>query len=393
MTKKNLMPAIVLSAICIAAALLLSVINIFTGPRIADNKEKKAIGSLIEVLPGATGKVDLTIDERYPDAIKKGYKFDNGFVFHTDVKGYASGLEILCGIDLDGKVVGVKHIESNETYGFESQLNGAYIGKDINSAELIIASGATQKSATSKGYYTAITAALQAFEIANDRTVDTRTPEQILQDNCNAALGTTGKTFVRFFESYKAFGDAKIYTCDSGAVIVSGESFVGYLNGSTSPVGTPDADAISKTAEAYTAYTALEKIDFSLYASTAKSVKSVYKNTDGEYIISLSRKGFSYSEAPMVIEVFIKDGVITSCVTVSHTESGGYGAACGSPEYYEQYVGKTADTYNTVPNIIATANGVNPGLTGGATQTSNGYKLAIADAFAIIKHLQEGGND
>ena len=382
------MPSIVLSGICLAAALLLSVINMFTSAKILQNQADKANQAFTEVLPGATGKTQITLDDSYPEVITEAYKFDNGFVFRTEVTGYKSGLVIMCGIDLEGKVVGVKHIQSSETYGMEPELNKAYVGDTLDTVELILASGATPKSKTSTAYYNAIKASLQGYAIANGATVDTRSPEQILQDNCNAALGTEGKTFTAFFSSYSAFGEAKVYVCDAGAVINIGETFVGYQNGSDTPV----SGGTAETEAAYAAYSSLEKIDLSAFTGIGNSVKSVYKNASGEYMFSLSRKGFEWAEAPMEIELFINsEGVITSCVTVSHSESGGYGAIVGSSKYYEQYVGKTAETYTEVP-AITPDNYPNDNIVSGATMTTNGYKTAIAHAFSAFGKITEGGN-
>ena len=87
MTKKNLMPVIVLSAICIAAALLLSVINIFTAEKIAQNRIEAEKKALQEVFPAEGDFTPLTITDNYPDVITGGYKFDTGFVFKAEVKG------------------------------------------------------------------------------------------------------------------------------------------------------------------------------------------------------------------------------------------------------------------------------------------------------------------
>lgn len=393
MKKSNLMPSIVLGCICLVAALLLSVVNKFTAPLIAKHQSEAASGAFAEILPGATGQQELVIDGSYPSVVTAGYKFDNGYVFQMEVTGYQPGLIILCGIDLDGKITGVKHIQTKETYGVESELNGAYVGDTLDSIEKVLTASPTAPL-TSGAYYEAVKAALQAYAIAKGETVDTRSEEEKFLDNCNAALGTNGKTFTRFFESWSGFGDAEVYTCDAGTVIVVGESFVGYLTGSTTPVGTPDASALTAAQSAYNAYASLEKVTIPTISGIS-GVKAVYKNSSGEYMFSLSKKGFSYAASPMIIEVIINaDGVITSCVTVSHSESGGYGSICGTPEYYEQYVGKTIDTYNTVPNIIAPALGENAGLNGGATQTSNGYKKAIGEAFRAFNALtEEGGND
>ena len=70
MKKSNLMPSIVLGCICLIAALLLSVVNTFTGPIIAKREADKALGSFTEVLPNATGKEQLTLDASYPAIVK-----------------------------------------------------------------------------------------------------------------------------------------------------------------------------------------------------------------------------------------------------------------------------------------------------------------------------------
>ncbi len=393
MKKSNLMPSVVLGVICLIVALLLSVVNMFTAPVIEEAQNAAANAALLEVLPGGKNFEEIEITADYPSAVTKGYKADGGYVFQMSVAGYKPGLVIMCGIDSDGKIVGVKHIQSSETYGLESELNGVYIGKDADSLELILATGASKNSNTSNAYYTAMDAALKAYTLSTGGTIDNRTPEQKLQDNCNGALGTSGLTFTALFESWSEFGDAKIYTSASGVVVSVGDSYIGYLNGSSTPVGDV-SDVPAAASAAYDAYSSLEKIDLSSFTGIGKSVKSAYKNAYGEYMFSLSTKGFEWAPSAMVIELIVdSDGVIVSCVTVSHSESGGYGSVCGEPEYYEQYIGKTASTYTDVPNIIATADGVDPGLTGGATQTSNGYKTALAHAFDAFEKITQEGAD
>ena len=51
MKNSKLYPAIVLSSICVIAALLLSVINMFTAPIIKDRENQKAQAALSAVLP------------------------------------------------------------------------------------------------------------------------------------------------------------------------------------------------------------------------------------------------------------------------------------------------------------------------------------------------------
>ena len=389
MKKNNFMPTIVLGCICLVSALLLSCINQFTAPLLAQKEQAQSSGALLEVLPEGTTFDEVTLADypTLPSAVAAAWRAPEGCVFKTVTKGYANGLTLMIGIDNDGKIVNTKVVSSNETYGFEGKLDGAYNDKTLDSVDLIIASGATAKSETSKGYYDGVLAALQAFGMLGGAEVDTRTPEEILQDNCKEALGTDQRNFIQWYASSKALGDAKIYMNDKGVVVSSGEYFVGYLFGSDAPYGTPSAEALAATAAAYEIYASATRVTLSDYQGIGKAVNYAYKLADGSYLLRLERKGFEWAAKPMVIELVIdKDGKIASCVTISHSESGGYGDYCGDPEYYNQYVGKDKTDYNTVPGIV--------GNVGSATQTSTGYKDAIRQGFAAFEKFiaTEGDN-
>ena len=79
MTKKNIMPVVVLSVICLAVAALLAGVNHLTKDKIAENNRLKEQASLIEVLPTELGfntvymKEGELPDGKYelPEAIKK----------------------------------------------------------------------------------------------------------------------------------------------------------------------------------------------------------------------------------------------------------------------------------------------------------------------------------
>ena len=49
MKKSNVMPSVVLGAICLISALLLSVINMFTAPEIEKNKKEAEIKALKQI--------------------------------------------------------------------------------------------------------------------------------------------------------------------------------------------------------------------------------------------------------------------------------------------------------------------------------------------------------
>ena len=394
MKKSSFMPTLVLACICLCSALLLSCINQFTAPLLAQKEQTQSSGALLEVLPEGTTFDEVTLADypTIPAAVAAAWRAPEGCVFKTVTKGYANGLTLMIGIDNDGKIVNTKVVSSNETFGFEGKLDGAYNDKTLDSVDLIIASGATKESDTSQGYYDGVLAALQAFGILGGAEVDTRTPDEILQDNCKEALGTDRRNFIQWYVSSKALGDAKIYTNDKGVVISSGDYFVGYLFGSDTPYGTPTAEALAATASAYELYASMTKIDLADYAGIDNIVKYVYKTSDDAYLFRLA--SFGFSDTPIIIELVIdKDGKIANCVTISQKESDGYGAPCGTPEYYEQYNGKDAGNYDEVPNIIASS--ASPSAAnGGATYTSGAYKDAIKAAFAAFEKFiaTEGDN-
>jgi electron transport complex protein RnfG len=175
MKKSNLMPSLVLGSICLVVALLLSVVNMITLPEIEKNRKEKEIKALQEVLPEGSYFDPISITDNYPDVITGGYKSDKGYVFKAEVIGYQPGLIIMIGVDNDGKIAGVKHTATKETYGVENELNNAYTNKHdtVETLEMILSASASKGAPmTSAAYYKAIDAALEAAELASGRKVE-----------------------------------------------------------------------------------------------------------------------------------------------------------------------------------------------------------------------------
>ena len=398
MKANNFKPTLVLGCICLASALLLSVINMFTAPIIADRQQAAANDALLEVLPGGSGFDEILDVSKLPDGVDKAWSADKGYVFQITYSGYKSGNTVMVGVDSDGKIVNTKLINFTDTYKqYESKLSGEWNTdnettiKDSLRDTFDIAASAT--SASLDGFTAAMRTAIHAYKILGGEEVDTRTPEQILQDNCKAALGTSERNFIQWYASTDSLGDAKIYINDKGVVISSGEHFVGYLYGSNTPFGEPSAEALAATASAYAVYASATRIALADYQGIGSAVKYAYKLADDSYLLRLERKGYKYAKSPMIIELVIdKDGKIASCVTVAHSESAGYGSPCGTPEYYEQYNGKDSTNYTDIPNIEA-ERPIDGAAFGGATQTSNGYKDAIRQGFSAFEQFTaQGGN-
>ncbi|MBQ7011989.1 MAG: FMN-binding protein [Clostridia bacterium] len=384
MFKEKIMPTTVLGAICLVVALLLSVVNMFTGPIIEKAQAEKANAALAVVLPGGTNFTELPVEGAgYPESVTAAYKADNGFVFRMEVTGYKPGLIIMCGINNDGTVAGADFIASNETLYAEVGLGAKFVGYTKDTINTDIIAGPTAKLTTG-AYYSAIEAALNAFIIANGGTVDLRDPAQILQDNCNAALGTEGATFEKWFATARVDGVDALYISDKGAVAVIGESFVGIADGAV--VG--EAGETEKTAAlaAYNAYKSEKLTEIAKPDGASDNVLKMFTAENGTVVIEMRAKGYGImgdwhtSGEYINLKVAIDgEGKIISTLTTYQSESKNIGDIVASPDYYEQYNGKTEADYTDVA------------IVSGATYSTDGYRTAIKQAFEAFK-LLKGGN-
>ena len=411
MKMKNIMPSIVLGAICLVVALLLSLVNSVTAPVIEAAQNAAANEALIVVLPEGKNFEEITLDEKYPAAITKGYKADGGFVFQATVTGKSAGLIVLCGISSDGKIVGTKVIADQETDDYDKNVfphvegtDGAYKGMDINTFAPYLVSGATL---TSKAYGDAVKAALQAFTIANGGTVDVRDPEQILQDSCNEALGTSGVKFSKWFATEVVEGVDSVYIAEdnSGKVFIIGETFVGVkADGTIVNLGNAD-ESVIKTANGIIDASVLKEVTSLPDGINAKTVKKVYITNSGNYVFDLEGKGyqalFDYGDGTVInIKLSISaDGKIIDCLTVSHNESQGFGDVCATEDYYEQYRGSSAsDIVLSVTSPDMHADQIPDGSTdigaiSSATFTTYGYQKAVKAAFEAYEILIQNGGE
>ena len=399
---KNLQfkPTLVLCSICLAVALLLSLVNLVTSPIIEANLEAAANQALLEVLPNGKNFTELTIDDTYPSVITKGYRAEGGFVFTATVTGKYPGLVISVGIDMDGKIVSTKVIASGETKDYSDKVfpfvegaDGKYAGMDLSNLEDFLVSKATY---TSEAYALAVKSALQAFVIANGGEVDLRTPEQILQDNCNAAFGSTNLLFTRWFATEVLQGVKAVYEAPekAGYVYAVGDSFIAV--NAAGELLTPDTDdeTAATVAAAHASLTASNptKVAEIPEVSTKNvTITAISKTESGNFIFELTTKAFSSHEydeygagsnKPIAIRVSISaDGKIIDCYTMSHSESEGYGDKCATDAYYDGWRGVTVDGVS------------GSGVITGATYTTDGYRAGIKIAFKAFEILTGGADN
>ncbi len=138
MTKKNVMPVVVLTSICVVVALLLAVVNMFTAPVIKANAERAELESLKEVMPDATGFETVTA-EGLPESVDKIQKETSGQGFVVLLKkntNYSHGtpISITVGIGSDGKITGIKLTGYSESKDIGADYPGKFTGLDASSA-------------------------------------------------------------------------------------------------------------------------------------------------------------------------------------------------------------------------------------------------------------------
>ncbi len=387
---KHIKSIAVLTIICAVVSLLLAGTHYITAPIIEEQEKAKTNEALLVVYSDAGSFEPVNISKyELPDTVIEAYKAENGgYAIKLNVTGYQPNMVILCGIDKDGSVTGATCISSSETLGKEKTYGENFVGKsskDYDSVDTI-----ANATYTTQGYKNAIKDALNAATILSGGSADLRSEEEILADNLNTALPSANGEFetVSFLETLQNID--KVYTASNktGFVFVSGENFIatdasGKVSGK--------AEATIKAAVETAAVKVLEwqkaKIDLTEFADMPLSVYEAYKNTDGNFTFILHAAGYGingggnkYQQGngiPIVIKVIAtKDGKITSCVTVSQSESANYGAVCGDEKFYKQFEGKTEKDYSQIDAIS------------GATITTNGYVTAIGDVFNAIKILK-----
>jgi Na+-translocating ferredoxin:NAD+ oxidoreductase RnfG subunit len=150
----SLKPAIVLTMICVVAALLLAVVNKFTAPKITNREQQALKETFSAVLPGAEGFEELST-KKAPASIKRICKETSGkgyALLLTAQSGYHT-LEFSMGIDNEGKITGIAMISTIHSGGnaaFASSLPlflDSYkgVGKDLKGSVDKV-SGATKSS-------------------------------------------------------------------------------------------------------------------------------------------------------------------------------------------------------------------------------------------------------
>lgn len=115
---------IVLTSVCIVAALLLGVTYSLTSGRIQLQEQQAEEGAVLCVLPGAE-KVSAQITDK-PTPYYEGYDVSGeviGYAFTGSGKGYSSTIKIMIGVDKDMNIQGIKILSQQETPGLGDKVD------------------------------------------------------------------------------------------------------------------------------------------------------------------------------------------------------------------------------------------------------------------------------
>lgn len=334
--------------------------------------------------------IDLSTYDALPEGITSAKVSNKGvYVIVVGFDGYKEGNSVEVTIDAEGKVIGTKCLVNNDTPAFggeklpELDANGHFNGATLDTIEGIdTVAGVT---ISTRAYRGAIKNALAAAAIFAGGDVDLRDPEQILNDNLNAALGTEGAEFEKhfFMEIVEGVDDIYVAKNGEGYVVVIGEQFIG-VGADGNVIG--EANEVASNAIATIKATTFTEINPQDYGAS-KRVKSALLTNAGVYVLEVEGSGFGkkgssdYGASGEYIVIRISltaDGKIIDCYTVYQSESKGYGDVCGTEEFYGQFAGMTQDNYEEI--IIA-----------GSTYTTDGYHTAIKNAFKAVAKFVEGG--
>lgn len=177
---KKAMKFLMLPLTCLVLGLGLAFTNAFTKPVIEEINIKMATDARKEVLPTASEFEEM--QGSYPAGITSVYKGTNGegIAVELTVKGYGGDMNMMVGVDADGKVSHTKIVSASETAGVGAktyekdflELFGGKTGKLISvkgapgkEEEVAAISGAT---VSSKAVTAGVNLALETFEQAKE---------------------------------------------------------------------------------------------------------------------------------------------------------------------------------------------------------------------------------
>ena len=172
-SKNNIVPALVLVCICLVVTLALAGTYSVANPKIIENQKQAADEARMMVLP--EGDSFTQYDGKLVDGVLECYMADNkaGMAVTSEYKGFGGAVEVMVGIDAEGKITGVTVTNHAETPGLGTKamtvdylkqyegVSEATAGHINDDANIDAITGAT---ITSNAVYGSVVEALAQFE-------------------------------------------------------------------------------------------------------------------------------------------------------------------------------------------------------------------------------------
>ncbi len=168
----------VLLGICLITALLLGLVNQVTAPRIDAIQAEKVRAAMSQVLPADNyeplGFTAANVTAIY-QAVSDGK--DIGWVVETSTAGSQGAIEMMVGINAEGKVTGVSIVKHSETPNIGTKVVGdqavldRFTGMSLEAGEITVNGGANRfdgvsgATVSSRGVAAGVNAALVAIGI------------------------------------------------------------------------------------------------------------------------------------------------------------------------------------------------------------------------------------
>lgn len=418
---------VVLSAICLIVALLLSSLDIITSTLIAEAEKQKEETAFLEVLPNATELETVELGNDVPESVKemKKDKGGSGYAFKLLATATYSGtpMTVIIGVGNDGKITKMSFVEYTDSPGIGSPegFDELFRGKDNTTADND--AGATVTTNALKAVLNDAYSALAKYSTV-EQTDEQKLPslyEKLMPSAKSPSV--SAYTFTKFdissldgldasvkavFTPKNEIGYVALVESDGKSLAVAVNAFgkaykVLDIDGNDL---TNDAsvDSAKQKAEALPPiYLAKEKVNTRRIKNAFKStfgeevanalsftaiklenisstVTAAYKVSGGaeEYFAFIAHS-VGYGGNIKVIYVTDKDGKIVLYKTASQSESAGYGAVIADSAYAEKIVGASLDTLEDTSLLVS-----------GATVTSDAVKQAKNDIKAAFDAVKEG---
>ncbi len=162
----------ILLIITMCVAFLLSFVNAVTKDVIAANEAAKISEALGGLFPDAATPSANLIEGEFGEVVNGFYEVKDGDAlkgYYADVSpvGFKGAVNLMVGLDAEGKVVGVKIISHGETVGIGDRIqNGEFLDKFVGKQDALNGSVDTISGATysSRAVVNGVDAALSAYK-------------------------------------------------------------------------------------------------------------------------------------------------------------------------------------------------------------------------------------